>query len=213
LVLRAVFKGELTFKHFLSKVNQTVLAALEHQEYPFPLLVERLQPKRDPSRTPLFQVNFNFIKSQKVGIKLIEFLVPSNTDAKMNVGTLEVEPFEMAQQEGQFDLALEMMDVKNSLVGAFKYNTDLFDEATITQMVGHFQTLLEGIVANPLQSIHALPLLTEAELQQLLAWNDTITDYPRDKTIVDLFEEQVKKTPDAIAVVFENQQLTYRGVP
>ena len=212
LVLRAVFKGELTFRHFLSQVNQTVLAAIEHQEYPFPLLVEHLQPKRDPSRTPLFQVDFNFIKSQKVGKKVIEFLVPGNTDAKMNVGTLEVEPFEMAQQEGQFDLALEMMDVKNSLVGSFKYNTDLFDESTITRMVGHFQTLLEGIVANPLQLIHALPLLTEAEQQQQLAWNDTTTDYPRDKTIVDLFEEQVDKTPYAIAVVFENQQLTYQAL-
>jgi amino acid adenylation domain-containing protein/thioester reductase-like protein len=208
VVLRAKLQGSLTFKTFLEQVRQTVLGALDHQDYPFPLLVEHLQPNRDPSRSPLFQVSFAFQKPQQFD-ELMDLFTPGETGARVNLGELELEPFEMAQQEGTFDLSLEMMETKNALVGTFKYNTDLFEAATITRMVGHFQTLLEGIVANPLQPIHALPLLTEAEQQQLLAWNDTATDYPRDKTIVDLFEEQVKKTSDAIAVVFEDQQLTY----
>jgi len=209
VVLRAQLQGSFTFKAFLEQVRQTVLGALDHQDYPFPLLVERLQPERDPSRSPLFQVNFVLQKPQPVG-EVMDLFTPGDTGTRVNLGELELEPFDMAQQECQFDLSLEMMEVKNSLVGTFKYNTDLFEAATITRMVGHFQTLLEGIVANPLQPIQALPLLTDREQQQLLSWNDTTTDYPRDKTIVDLFEEQVEKTPDAVAVVFEDQQLTYR---
>ncbi|HEY9741094.1 MAG TPA: amino acid adenylation domain-containing protein, partial [Coleofasciculaceae cyanobacterium] len=96
------------------------------------------------------------------------------------------------------------------LVGVWEYNTDLFDGSTIERMTGHFVTLLEGIVANPQQQISQLPLLTAVEQQQLLVeWNDTQADYPGDKCIHQLFEEQVEHTPDSVAVVFENQQLTY----
>jgi non-ribosomal peptide synthetase component F len=207
VVLRAVLKGSLTFTRFLAQVRQTVLDALDHQDYPFPLLVERLQPERDPSRSPLFQVDFVFQKPQQQFGEIIDLFTPGKV--RVNLGEFELEPFEIAQQEGLFDLSLDMMENNKSLVGVFKYNKDLFEAATISRMVGHFQILLEGIVANPLQPIHALPLLTEAEQQQLLAWNDTTTDYLRDKTIVALFEKQVAKTPNAIAVVFENQQLTY----
>ncbi|MCP4701907.1 MAG: amino acid adenylation domain-containing protein, partial [Gammaproteobacteria bacterium] len=209
VVLRAKLQGSLTFKTFLGQVRQTVLGALDHQDYPFPLLVERLQPERDPSRSPLFQVDFVLQKPQQSG-EFMDLFTPGETGVRVNLGELELEPFEMAQQEGQFDLSLDMMEVKNSLTGTFKYNTDLFEAATINRMAGHFRILLEGIAANPLQPIHALPLLTEAEQQQLQAWNDTATDYPRDKTIVDLFEQQVEKTPSNIAAVFENQQLTYQ---
>ncbi len=208
VVLRAVLKAELTFKDFLGQTRQTVLDALDHQDYPFPLLVERLQPNRDPSYSPLFQAAFVYQNPQQFS-EIVEFAT-GETNVK-NLGGLELEPFgKVAWQNGKFDLILYMIESSNSLVNtSIEYNTDLFEEATITRMIGHFQMLLEGIVANPLQPIYALPLLTEAEQQQLLAWNDTTTDYPRDKTIVDLFEEQVKKTPDAVAVVFEEQQLTY----
>ena len=104
-----------------------------------------------------------------------------------------------------------MSERDGTLRVSLNYNTDLFDAATIERMVGHFQILLEGIVANPDQPISDLPLLTEAEKHQLLVeWNDTKTDYPKDKCIHQLFEEQVEKSPDAIAVVFEDQQVTYR---
>jgi amino acid adenylation domain-containing protein len=209
VVLRTVIKGDFTFETFLRKIRQTVLEALDHQDYPFPLLVERLQPDRDFSRSPLFQVSFVLQNPQQSG-EILELFASGKTGVRVNLGGIELEPFEMTQQEGQFDLALEMMEAKSSVAGTFNYNTDLFESATITRMVGHFQTLLEGIVANPLQPIQALPLLTKVEQQQLKTWNDTATDSPQDKTIVDLFEQQVEKTPSNIAVGFENQQLTYQ---
>ena len=111
----------------------------------------------------------------------------------------------------RFDLEVYLWETAEGLRGPFVYNTDLFDAATIERMAGHYQRMLEGIVANPDQRLSELPLLTEAERHKLLVeWNNTGTDYPRDKCIHELFEEQVEKTPDAIAVVFEDQQLTYR---
>jgi amino acid adenylation domain-containing protein len=110
----------------------------------------------------------------------------------------------------KFDLTLFMEDSEQGLVATCEYNTDLFNADTITRMLGHFQTLLESIVSNPEKCISKLQLLTPPEVQQLLVeWNDTETDYPEDKCIHQLFEAQVEKTPNAIAVVFENQQLTY----
>ena len=110
-----------------------------------------------------------------------------------------------------FDLALFLREREGKLIGFFEYNTDLFDRSTIERMVGHFQTLLEGIVADPDQPISTLPLLTEDERHQLLVeWNDTAADYPKDSCIHELFEAQVERTPEAIAVQFEGKQLTYR---
>src|SRR3712207_2358451 len=104
-----------------------------------------------------------------------------------------------------------MTDTEQGLTAELEYNTDLFDAATITRMLGHFQTLLEGIVADPDQHISTLPLLTEAERHQLLVeWNDTQTKYPEDVCIHQLFEAQVERTPDAVAVVFEDERLSYQ---
>jgi non-ribosomal peptide synthetase component F len=111
----------------------------------------------------------------------------------------------------KFDLTLSMENTADGLVGEWEYNADLFDEVTIARMAGHFQTLLEAIAANPIQPISELPLLTQRERQQLLAeWNNTFAEFPQDKCIHQLFEEQVELTPDAVAVVFEGEQLTYR---
>ena len=111
----------------------------------------------------------------------------------------------------KFDLSLSMQNTTSGLVGAWEYNTDLFDASTIERMAGHFVTLLEGIVTNPQQQISQMPLLTEVEQQQLLVeWNNTQVDYSSNKCIHQLFEEQVERTPDAVAVVFEDQQLTYQ---
>jgi non-ribosomal peptide synthetase component F len=129
----------------------------------------------------------------------------SELSTELNVSVLETESV-----VAKFDLTLSIEDSELGLVGEFEYNTDLFESATIERMIGHWQTLLTGLVANPQQPIHQLPLLTETEQQQLLAWNETATDYPHDKTIIDLFDEQVDKTPAAIAVVFENHSVTYQ---
>jgi amino acid adenylation domain-containing protein len=208
IVLRSGCTGNPIFKEFLAQVRHTVLGAIAHQEYPFSLLVERLQPQRDSSRSPIFQVFFILQKFQQTQ-EILELLAPTANKTIIDWGGLQVEPFLIPQQEGQFDLTLEMFEASESLIGAFKYNTDLFDATTIERMTSHFQTLLETIVNNPEQPIANLPLLTSHEQQLLADWNDTIKEYPQE-FIHQLFAEQALKTPEAIAVVFAEQQLTYR---
>lgn len=211
IVLRANLAGNPTFKAFLAQVRQTVWEAIAHQDYPFTLLVERLQPNRDLSHTPLFQVSFVFLQQIERFGKTLEFFLPEETEVEIDCDDLQLKPFVISQEEGQFDLTLEVIQASESLFAAFKYNTDLFDANTIERMAGHFQTMLEGILAQPEQLISQLPLLTKAEQQQLLVeCNHTQTEYPQDQCIHQLFEEQVERTPDAVAVVFDSQQLTYR---
>jgi amino acid adenylation domain-containing protein len=209
VVLRANFSSNPTFQTFLAQVSSTVLGAIAHQDYPFPLLVEQLQPKRDQSRSPVFQV---FFVLQKTHLASMRDLLTQN-ETQIRTGDLLLEPFEILQQEGQeqFDLFLDMIEANKLLLGGFKYNTDLFDSSTIERMAAHFQNLLLAIVENPSHKVGELPLLSEAERHQLLVeWNDTESVYPKNKCIHQLFEEQVERTPDAVALVFEEQQLTYR---
>jgi amino acid adenylation domain-containing protein len=209
VVIRTDCTGNPTFRSFLRQVSDTVLEAIGHQDFPFPLLVERLQPKRSSGFSPLFQVDFVLQKAQ-IGDFTNLLDVMGKTEVTMNWGGLKVKPFVIPQQEGQFDVTLEIIELESSLSGHLKYNTDLFDADTIKRMAGHFDVLVRDIVRNPAQRITMLPLLPQEEQLQLKDWNQTETDYPKDKTIVDLFQEQVEKTPDNIAVAFEDQQLTYR---
>ena len=196
LVLRTDLSGNPTFRELLRRVSQVASGAYGHQDLPFEKLVEELQPERDLSRTPLFQVMFILLNTptsplELPGLAINSVNVPSGTT--------------------KFDLTLYVEDTAQGLRGSLSYNTDLFDTATISRMLGHFQTLLEGIVANPEQRLEDLPLLTAAEQHQLLVeWNNTQTDYPNNICIHQLFEAQVERTPNAIAVVFENEQLTYQ---
>lgn len=209
VVLRADLAGNPTFKAFLAQVRHTVQDAFKHQDYPFPLLVEQLAPPYDSSRSPLFQVLFVLEKLHRCE-ELSEFIVPSETKAQIDWGGLELESFALPQQEGQFDLTLEMIETGDSLSGTWKYNIDLFESASIARMAGHFQTLLSGVVAAPEQTVSTLPLLTAAERHLLGEWNNTKVDYPQDVCIHQVFEAQVKQTPDAIAVFFADKHLTYR---
>ena len=197
-VLRASISGNLTFQDLLAQVSTQVKAAQKHQDYPFPLLVEQLQPQREPSRSPLFQVSFTWQKQRWC-------------ESGKERG-LKMEPYPLGHQRGaSFDLDVMMMEMGKVLLAGWQYNTDLFDGATITRMAEHYQTLLEAIALNPEQRISELPLLTPAERHQLLVeWNNTWADYPQDKCIHQLFEEQVERWPDAIALVFEDEQLTYQ---
>ncbi|WP_445252994.1 amino acid adenylation domain-containing protein [Nodularia sp. NIES-3585] len=193
VVLRADLSENPTFQELLGRTRSCVLNALEHQEYPFPLLVERLQPVRDPSISPLYQVAFAWDRAHQ-----------SEQD------DLVVESIMTGATGAAFDLTLTIFYVPGSLKGTWNYNTDLFDSSTIERMAGHFVTMLEAIVANPQQRIDQLPLLTAGEQQQLLVeWNQTQIDYPHDLCIHELFEQQVERTPEAVAVVYEDQQLTY----
>ncbi|MDM8531500.1 amino acid adenylation domain-containing protein [Anaerolineales bacterium HSG25] len=200
IVLRTDMSNQPTFREFLSQIKQTTLDAYDHQEVPFEQVVERLGLERNLSYQPLFQVMFTLENSFLKGLNLLD---------------LELSWLEVENKTSKFDLTLTMTEGEQ-LSGLFEYNRDLFDPATITRMIGHLETLLTGIVANPDQKITHLPLLTEAERHQLLVeWNDTAVDYPRDTCIHQLFEEQVEKTPDATAVIMADSsdnspQLTYR---
>ncbi|MFN6487124.1 MULTISPECIES: non-ribosomal peptide synthetase, partial [unclassified Nostoc] len=195
LVMRADLAGNPTFNELLSRVRDMTMQAYSHQHLPFEMLVEALQPERDLSYSPLFQVMFVLQNAPTSGLEL---------------SGLSVSPFSMKGKTSRFDLTLIVQNTDTGLVGLWEYNTDLFDVSTIERMTSHFVILLEGIIANPEQRISQLPLLTEVEQQQLLVeWNDTFVDYPLHKSIHQLFEEQVELTPDAVAVEFQNQQLTY----
>jgi amino acid adenylation domain-containing protein len=194
IVLRTDISGNLSFKEILSRVREVTLLASAHQDLPFEKLVKELQPVRSLSHTPLVQV-----------MLLLNMPTPEIQMAGLVVTLLEVE-----SAIAKFDLTLSMENTAAGLVGVWEYNTDLFDASTLERMAGHFVTLLESIVANPKERISQLPMLTQVEQHQLLVeWNNTQADYPQDKCIHQLFEEQVERTPDAVAVVFENQQLTY----
>jgi amino acid adenylation domain-containing protein len=196
LVLRTQFQENYTFLELLEQVRETTLGAYEHQDLPFEKLVEELQPERSLSHTPLFQVMF---------------VLQNAPVSKQELPDLTMTPFKMESVTAKFDLTLSIEETATGLTGELVYNKDLFDAATISRMAECFQTLLEGIAANPQQQVTHLPLLSTAQAHQLLdEWNQTQVDYPRDKCIHELFEEQVEKTPDAVAVVFEDEQLTYR---
>ncbi len=189
LVLRTDLSGNPNFKQLLQQVQKVALSAYAHEDLPFELLVKALRPERHLSANPLFQVAFVF-QPQVSAIDL--GWLPNQFD--VHTGT------------AKFDLIMDLEESSEELIGRIEYNTDLFDEATISRMVGHYQTLLEGIVADPEQSISQLPLLTTTEQQQFLAWNKS----PLECCVHELFELQVARHPYAVAVVFEDQHLTYQ---
>jgi len=208
--LRVAITGGQPFKAFLAQVRQTLHAALAHEGYPFTLMVEELQPKREPGRTPIMEVLFTQQKVQLLG-KLAEELLRREPTRPAASHGLQLEPYPISQENGQFDLSLVLIEAPESIGGALKYNTDLFDDATITRLAGHLQTLLEGIVADPDRAVGALPLLTPAEREQLLgAWNATAAPYPHDCGVHELLAAQAARSPAAIAAVCEDAHLSYQ---
>ncbi|HEY9618636.1 MAG TPA: amino acid adenylation domain-containing protein [Microcoleaceae cyanobacterium] len=196
LALRIDLSGDPQFTELLKRVRQVALAAYANQDTPFEQLVEALQLERNLSHSPLFQVLF--------------ILQNSPTDPT-NLPGLTLNTLQVESGTAKYDITLMMEETEAGIIAEFEYNQDLFDRATIRRMVGHFQTLLQGIVTEPEQPISALPLLTAVEHQQVLVdWNQTALAYPPEACIHQLFESQVQRTPEAIAMVFEHQHLTYR---
>ena len=211
VALRATFADDPTFANLLQSTRKTVLAALEHQDYPFNLLVERLRLTRDLSRTPLFQVMFVF---QNMGLagshdNLTAFAL-QQTGAQAKLNNLSFECFGLDQGIAQFDLTLIMAETESGLGARIEYNTDLFTANTISRLVDHFKTLLRGITNDPELRVSELPLLTpEEQGQMIVEWNDNQLAHPVDQCIHQLFERQVKITPDATAVIFAGEELSY----
>ncbi|MBE9228589.1 amino acid adenylation domain-containing protein [Phormidium sp. LEGE 05292] len=194
LVLRTDISGNPSFEELLFRVREVALGAYAHTDLPFEKLVEQLQPVRSLSYTPLCQVMFALFPPRP----------------QIDLEGLTGSPVAVETATAKFDLNLAFFNTDKGLIGHWKYNTDLFDASTIARMAGHFQTLLEGIVANPQQKVSSVPLFTIQERHQLLIeWNNTTKVFPFDKCIHQLFEEQVKRSPDTEAVVFEGKQLTY----
>ncbi len=198
IVLRTNLDGNPSFRELIARVRKVALQAYKYQDVPFERLVEELKPERHLSRWPLFQVMFNLRN------------MPQVEQAKATA--LRMEPFAFDSEIiGGLDLSLEIKESKNGLDCSFCYSTDLFNGETIQRMGQHFQVLLEAGLKSPDHPVLSLPLFTAEERQQLvITWNDTQRDYPTKPCIHELFELQVERTPDAVAVVFEDEQLTYQ---
>ena len=195
LVLRSNLQGNPSFRDFLARTRQTTLDAYQHQELPFELLVEALRPARTLSHSPLFQVLFALQNAPTVPAAF---------------GELRASHIDVESNEAKFDLTLTIHERPECLIAVFRYSTDVFFRTTIERMAGHLQNLLEGIVRNSEQPVFHLPLLGEREQKLLLTeWNDTARPYPLEVCVHELFEQQVGKTPEAIAVVCEQQRFTY----
>ncbi|MBP9118360.1 MAG: amino acid adenylation domain-containing protein, partial [Methyloversatilis sp.] len=195
LVLRTQVPGESGFRDVLQRVKETALGAYDHAQMPFEKLVEALAPQRDPSRNPLFQVMFALQNAPTAALAL------QGTQCRR-----------LPQQGGiaKFDLTLEIAESGDALSCVFEYATDLFDEATVECMAQDYRALLEAIVAESDRAVGHLPALTPAKHRQVPAgWNATAVDYPRDATLASLFEAQVARMADAVALVCDDTTLTY----
>jgi amino acid adenylation domain-containing protein len=178
----------------LQQVKRTVLDAYDHQTYTYGTLVRNLKMRRDPSRLPLVEVQFNL---EKVG-------------ANLNFPGLQVDVDPNPKTAVNFDLFVNVVESEHGLLIDCDYNSDLFDRETIARWLTHFETLLKGLAANMRQEVDRLPILSDAELHLILRdWNATERDYPRHKCVHELFEEQAARNPGAVAVTFEARTLTY----
>jgi amino acid adenylation domain-containing protein len=194
LILRADLAPEATFRQMVRQARLNTLDALAHQNTPFEKLVEALEPDRSLNRNPLFQVMFVFQNAPK---------------QKVELPGLVMQEIEFESGVAKFDLTLEIIDL-GTLHCTLEYDSDLFEEATIQRMAGHLATLIEDAVATPGKKISELSLMTSHEVQQLVEWNDTTRQYPRDLSIHAAFEEQVIRTPEKTALIDQDRQISYR---
>jgi len=195
LVLRTDLSGDPTFRELLGRVQEITMGAYEHQDIPFEMLVEELQPERNLSFAPLFQ---------------ILFVLQNAPRDELSLANLALSHMEVSSGATHFDLTLQLEETAQGMTGVIEYSTDLFDQETMQRMFGHLRTLLAGVVANPEERICALPLLTAAEKDRLLVqWNDTSTAIGAEECIQDLVAQQAVRTPNALALTFGAQQLSY----
>ena len=194
LVLFTHANQSSSFRDLLRQVRKTVLDGLENQDLPFEQLVDHLRPERTLNQNPLFQ---------------LMFILENSPRSDMRLGDITLRPLEVKGLTAKFDLTLSLVPEEAELQGRLNYNCELFEPASIHRMIAHYQQLLEGIAGQPDQSIAGLSLLTQAEREQVLVeWNRTAVEYPKE-TLVELFERQAEKTPAAVAVEYNDQQLNY----
>jgi amino acid adenylation domain-containing protein len=196
LALRVQLGEDPSVAQLLAKVKASTVAAYDHQDLPFEQVVEALRPPRSMSYSPIFQVMLSLNN------------VP--TGGELSLPGLILSPVESSQQTTHFDLSLSLSDRGDAIAGTLEYASDLFERSTIERLAGHFQHVLAAMVADEQQRVSALPLLTAPQRQQLLVdFNDTAAPYPQDRLVHELFEAHAAARPDAIALVYRDQQLTY----
>ncbi len=198
LVLRTDLAGGPSFRDLLGRVREVALGAFEHQEMPFDKLVEVLQPPRDPSRTPLFDVMFVLQNNR----------MPDANRQDLTLGALDVGE---GTGSAKFDLTLALEEADDGLVGSIEFNADLFDPATVDRMLDQFRRILEQVVADPDRPIADVALIDEAERDRMVVdWNRTAAELPDDARIHRLIEAQAARTPDAVALGFRGVEVSYR---
>nr|QEO74260.1 Beta-ketoacyl synthase [uncultured bacterium] len=199
-----------TFRELLAETRGRALGAMAHQGLPFPVLVDKLQTAHEPSRTPVFQTLFVFQQPQEA----LELSAIDSASGTTDWGGLRLEAYaELQQQEGQFDLTLELVDRGERIAGAWKYSLDLFEGETAVRMLEYLQNLLAAALANPDAPVRELDILSAVERRTIVStWNATARPYDLETSLPRLLEAQAERTPDAIAVVFEEQTLTYRAL-
>ncbi|HVO62723.1 MAG TPA: amino acid adenylation domain-containing protein [Terriglobales bacterium] len=196
VVLRLALHGDPTFRELMRRVKDLSLAAYSHQDLPFEKLVVELQPDRDLSYSPMYQVMFSVGEQKDLGLDL-----PG----------LEITPIIIDRKIAKFDMTLGMTEFHNDLMCNIEYCSALFEASTMERLANYFQNLLQGIMRNPEQRISALPMLSDAQRREMIfQWNSTYRDYPSNVFVHDLVEQHASQTPDATAVVYEDKQLTYR---
>jgi amino acid adenylation domain-containing protein len=201
LVMRTDLSGNPSFREMIRREREVALGAYAHQDLPFEKLVEELNPERDLSRNSLFQI---MVTMQNVGR---ETLAPSGVNFSGDSDALETGG---ETQSAKFDLRVSLVDLGQKLAGIVEYSQDLFEAETINRLINHFTNALDGVVKDCERRISDLSLLSEGEWKQIVEeWNATDADYPREKRIHELFEEQAEKSSHVIALVHEDQRLTY----
>ena len=213
LPFRLNLEGNPRFVELLERTRTTTLDAFSHQEYPFPLIVQRLQPDRDASRTPLFQTVFVMQQTPMLaGQELAPFALGVG-GAQLKLGELILESFPLAERVTQFELTLAVASDGVGLRALLEYNTELFDSTTIESMAQHLTELLTAITTDPEQRIASLPLLTRTEEKKLLVeWNETERSYPVADSMLSLFQAQAQQAPDAIALSWDTERISYRDL-
>jgi tyrocidine synthetase-3 len=197
LAMRNYPSGRKTFREFLKEVKEQTLKTYENQEYQFEDLVEKISVRRDPGRNPVFDVMFNLLDQEEYSEDVL--LIDENSDHKYRNLT------------SKFDLLLTVVDYENKLYFNFGYCTKLFKEETIERFIMYLKKIVNAVIEDPHVKISDIEIIMEQEKRQVLyEFNDTVADYPKEKTLHRLFEEQVEKTPDKPALVFEEEKVTYR---
>jgi len=199
LVLRTDLSGDPTFRQLLGRIREVALGALAHQDMPFERLVEELQPARNLSHNPIFQVMFSLQSAEKHSLQ--------------QMPAAGSEPINITSVTAKFDLSLSIVETNRTAIPSFEYNIDLFTPATIARLAEHYNLLLQSIVSHPNRRLSDLPIMSDQQRKQLLFdWNQTAAARMPGRFIHHTISEQARRTPEAIALIAESEQLTYRGL-